>query len=312
MEAQVCKHFQTGFCKFRSTCRKHHIEEICPNPDCKSKACKKRHPKPCKFYKSHKDCKFGDLCSYSHIISTEHYDNNILLEKVNTMEISFKIMSEKLKILEEQANANNSDQMEMTIKSMSERIKILEEKVNSNFNEEFPCEVCEYKASSTTVLKRHISTKHKQKMHSTPEKVRTSTNNDSLNMSTPIGVRAEDTSLSSSPLAEEIHTPATLQFKCEFCKFECVSSHELQGHISFIHNSSLPHTSKWEQDKCHICNKVFNDTVYFKNHMIELHSFSYKSDKCMHCEESSEVGLYMAMPHQAIFRSCKNCELLVN
>ena len=37
-------------------------------------------------------------------------------------------------------------QMDNTIKSMSKQIQLLEEKIKSNNNEQFSCEVCEYKA----------------------------------------------------------------------------------------------------------------------------------------------------------------------
>ena len=38
------------------------IKEICQNKDCKSKSCNMRHPKPCKYFMSHKDCNFAELC----------------------------------------------------------------------------------------------------------------------------------------------------------------------------------------------------------------------------------------------------------
>ena len=117
------------------------------------------------------------------------------------------------------------------------------------------------------------------------EILKSSTCNDSLNISNPIKVRTENTFISLSPHVEEIHTTATFHFKCELCKFESLSSHELQGHLLFIHNPSRQHTSKWEPKKFHICNKLFNDTVHLNNHMMELHSFSYKSDVCMRCAE---------------------------
>ena len=175
-----------------------------------------RHPKPCKYFKVHQSCKFGELCCYSHSIPTKQNDIAILVAKV--------------------------DQMESTIKSMSEQIKLLEEEVNSNKNEQFSCEFCDYKASSTTVLKRHVTAKHKKQKLSTPEKERTSTINDSLNISTPIEERTEDTSISLPLHFEEIDTPSISEFKCEICKFESLSSHEFQGHTSFFHNPSLPHT----------------------------------------------------------------------
>ena len=188
MEAPVCKHFQTGFCKFRNECRKLHIKEICQNKDCTSQSCNKRYPKPYKYYKSNQACKFGEFCCYEHFKSTEQNDNEKLLEKVT--------------------------QMENTIKTMSKQLKLLEEKVKCNNCEQLSCEVCEYKASSSTVLKRHVSTKHKKNRNSTPEKEKKSSHDDSLNISTPIEEREDDTSISISLPVEETPTPETLQFKC--------------------------------------------------------------------------------------------------
>ena len=81
---------------------------------------------------------------------------------------------------------------------MSEQMKLLEEEVNSNKTEQFFYEFCEYKASSTTVLKRHVTIKRKKQKQSSPEKVRYFTINDSLNIFIPIEARTEAT-YNSSP-----------------------------------------------------------------------------------------------------------------
>ena len=65
---KVCRHYQTGFCKFGESCRKQHVKESCQITKCNLKICTKRHPKVCKYFKQHQFCKFGDSCSYRHDI----------------------------------------------------------------------------------------------------------------------------------------------------------------------------------------------------------------------------------------------------
>ena len=63
---KVCRHYQTGFCKFGESCRKQHVKESCQITKCNLKICTKRHPKVCKYFKQQQFCKFGDSCSYRH------------------------------------------------------------------------------------------------------------------------------------------------------------------------------------------------------------------------------------------------------
>ena len=50
-ENDVCKHNQTGFCKYRQQCTKEHVNEICNEKhECKDKTCTMRHPKRCKIF----------------------------------------------------------------------------------------------------------------------------------------------------------------------------------------------------------------------------------------------------------------------
>ena len=90
-------------------------------------------------------------------------------------------------------------------------------------------------------------------------------------------------------------TSSSRKFNCELCKHESKSAAALYGHLYLKHNCFIPHTSKWNQNKCHIkfCNNglVFTQTVDFKCHMIKQHGFSDDSDNCMKCE-GTEIGLY--------------------
>ena len=109
-------------------------------------------------------------------------------------------------------------------------------------------------------------------------------------------------------MEENYLTNSTTCFYCELCKHKSDSSLALHGHMSLYHNPLVPHTGKWEDNKCHICNTTFNNTFHFKKHLIEEHGFSDLSNTCMNCE-SPDVGLYRAMPFQAVCMNCKSCEL---
>ena len=98
MEDVVCKHFQSGYCKFLDHCRKHHITEHCQTKNCKLKACTKRHQKVCKFFTSYNVCKFGEQCSYKHSVTQEESDMSKLENKMSNLEDTVKVMSETIKV----------------------------------------------------------------------------------------------------------------------------------------------------------------------------------------------------------------------
>ena len=93
---QVCKHFQTGFCKFGELCRKHHVKVICNKENCDSKDCNERHPKICRYFNSNQVCKFGITCSYLHVTLKEKGDIFQLTSKVNQLESLIKSMSQQI------------------------------------------------------------------------------------------------------------------------------------------------------------------------------------------------------------------------
>ena len=71
----ICKFNQTGYCKYESHCRKHHVTEICPNIQCTKTSCLYRHPRVCRYFSNSGKCKFSDSCAYL------HKNNNKTLEK---------------------------------------------------------------------------------------------------------------------------------------------------------------------------------------------------------------------------------------
>lgn len=288
MESTVCRYFQTGFCKYAETCRKHHVQKICSTTFCKNKLCTKRHPKPCKHFKSFNACKFGDSCAYTHHISKEESDYMKLVTTVSTLENQVKDMCLKISNLEKE------------LQNSIIKEAFLESKIK--------CDKCEYTASSNTVLKRHNSMKHNNSANKTPEKVRGASHNDSLQLSPISDERSEETT---PVFLEQVNSELNHNFKCEYCDTTTVSQHALKGHKDFYHTPNLPHTSDWEENTCHICNKHFDDTSEFKSHMINEHSFSEEIAVCYQCEVSTDVGIYRPVPLQWIFMECKNCMKLV-
>ena len=337
---QVCSHFKTGFCKFGEFCRKHHVKVICSKEKCNGKDCTERHPKTCKYFKTNQVCKFGMSCSYLHVTLKEGGEIFQLTSKVNDLESLINSMSQK-------------------IDNLTKELEVVKTKKETNANEmsseqTIKCDLCEYTASTSTVLKRHVTINHKKNAqlvvktpcNTTPalEQERSIALNDSLQLELPVQERENETLINSPPKATEhippvslfkcdlcsfegthsfaleahlslIHneiiykTSSSVNFKCDICKHESKSLVALNGHISLKHNMHIPHTGSWEDNKCHICNNNFNNTCHFKNHLIEQHGFSDESIECMNCE-STEVGLYRAMPFQSVCMNCKNCELL--
>ena len=87
MEGKVCMYNKFDFCKFKDTCRKQHFRQIFEDLSCKEiKNCQKRHPKVCKRFAAHNECRFGIDCSYKHQKSEKYIEQNVLKEKIQEME----------------------------------------------------------------------------------------------------------------------------------------------------------------------------------------------------------------------------------
>ena len=161
------------------------MKKICTKENCKGKNCSERHPKVCRYFNSNEACKFGATCSYLHVINKEKGDICQLTSKVHELESMIKSMSQQIE--------------DLTIEL--EVVKTKKE-INSNdiSTEQKRCDLCEYTASSSTVLKRHVTMKHKKDVQSA-----------------------------------DIPT----KFKCEICQHESISTSALKYHISLKHYSTI-------------------------------------------------------------------------
>ena len=108
----VCRHYQTGFCKFGESCRKQHVKEICQMNNCNLKICTQRHPKVCKYFKHHQLCKFGDSCCYRHDIV--ELRGGLLEKQLEALNATVAIMSAVIHDLEEKvARLENVSMLEI-------------------------------------------------------------------------------------------------------------------------------------------------------------------------------------------------------
>ena len=57
-----CRHFNSGYCKYKDRCRFFHNTKVCEGY-CSNKKCTKRHPKKCRF---NEQCRRGTNCLYKH------------------------------------------------------------------------------------------------------------------------------------------------------------------------------------------------------------------------------------------------------
>ena len=277
-EKLVCRHFQTGFCKFGESCKKQHVKENCQTKTCLSKICKFRHPKPCKYFMRNQSCKFGNSCAYEHI---EHTDTHIgdLQRKVDALQAKV-------------------DEMGITVNNLE--AKLLKLSVNQ-------CESCDYKASSITALKAHVTKKHKDTISPEPEMERSKTSDVSLHISSPAVER------------DEPHDPSDISFsiseeggmECDYwlCDFAANSENELTEHITTDHtiestfiypNSSEPVTCDYDvgpQNQfpdCEECGEEFLLDHSFAMHLYNAHKVGYK---CAHCQKYYPGGDEMYTIH---------------
>ena len=119
--------------------------------------------------------------------------------------------------------------MSQQIDSLTIELEVVKSKKEINSNdistEQNKCDLCEYTASSSTVLKRHVTMKHKKDVHS-------------LDIPT--------------------------KFTCEICQHESISTSALKGHIYLNHDSTIPNTVKWQLNIRHICTTFFNNTTHLR------------------------------------------------
>ena len=93
----VCKHNQTGFCKFRQDCKKDHVNETCRNIKiCKDTKCTLRHPKTCQTFEVHGKCKYAN-CAYRHLSNSTNQKVECLGKVVEELNVEIVKLGQSIK-----------------------------------------------------------------------------------------------------------------------------------------------------------------------------------------------------------------------
>ena len=101
MEQEVCKFNQRGYCKFGSECHKYHENETCEDQGCTRKACRKRHPRICKYFGDNMSCKFDKECAYTHRDNVNMKEINELTEELKNIIAELNVLKNTIKFLPE-------------------------------------------------------------------------------------------------------------------------------------------------------------------------------------------------------------------
>ena len=147
------------------------------------------------------------------------------------------------------------------------------------------CEICHYKASSSTTLKTHISKKHKDLVQlPRQESERGALPDDTLNLSVPGSERSE-LSTSSCSLLAVMEESLTMCEWC-YCTFKTSSKSEMMNHVKAAHSI----TTDFVFPKSHLkiicpegedCDKEFFLDQTFALHVYNEHKVGFNCDHCL-------------------------------
>ena len=136
----VCAYHKYGHCKYKNTCRKRHVDELCKENACVIDLCSKRHPRQCRYYQNFGRCKCGKFCSFSHDVMA----NTSIREEILAMkhrlsqleELTFKQASD-LKTMSENIDAlkKENDKLRQDAENFNANVKNIIEKVVSQTTE---------------------------------------------------------------------------------------------------------------------------------------------------------------------------------
>ena len=211
----ICKFNQSGFCKFQSHCRKHHIMEICPNHKCTNMTCVLRHPKLCKYFTNFRRCKFEESCAYLH--GPEHNAER----DENISELEEKIENIKAKL-------DQIDSFLLKLDHIETRISSKEEICHKN-NEEIEQikKKLDHKTTELEEVKKILDEKSSQ--------------HDELALNFNILMNAvDDLEKSSTQFKHQLnHLGAQIQtFHCNLCGEAFRNEQTLRSHIQRNHGAS--------------------------------------------------------------------------
>ena len=177
--ASVCKHHQSGYCKYGDQCHKPHNNEKCREKVCRERKCRKRPPKSCNFFARNNTCKYNEMCAYAHPDKESHTHIEDLEKEVRGLKLDIEKLSkhtaemaDELFIIQSTHKEihdikehithlrNNMSAMMVKLASIEQEDcteNVLQEQIEEKY---FKCEQCDLNSTSYMSLRKHINTKH--------------------------------------------------------------------------------------------------------------------------------------------------------
>ena len=123
MIREVCLFDKFSFCKNGAKCMKIHLKEVCQNRECDYRKCSKRHPRPCRIFRTNGFCRFGTSCRYSHRLPKEVEEQNKKIESIEKVNV----------LLSKQVKDQNDEIKELKLRLIeieSRELKSLQKQIN--------------------------------------------------------------------------------------------------------------------------------------------------------------------------------------
>ena len=159
--ATICKHNQTGYCKFGGNCRYLHINDQCIDTKCANVGCQLRHPRACRYFATLGACKFGGRCAYLHsnplndeIISLQQQVCNLTARIDQIFRILEDISKKEVSPISQQHEASIIPQFDGNVTLQEDT----ENYVNSPLSQDkslFTCGICDFTFPDPDDFKEH-------------------------------------------------------------------------------------------------------------------------------------------------------------
>ena len=175
----ICKHNKYGHCRYGSFCKFIHENKKCETESCDHRTCPLRHPKPCRYIKAGKICRFETFCDFDHGVNVIEEDIEALKLKVESLEKLVKLKDIEIGSKDEEIETKTREICELKMSVKNSRIVQLDghgldlastdtendENTEESFvrQEMYSCESCEFETFNGNGLKIHSSRKHKHK-----------------------------------------------------------------------------------------------------------------------------------------------------
>ena len=245
----VCKHNQTGYCKFGQKCHRHHIDTICKNEgSCSEPSCNFHHRNQCRYFNVGKKCKFTN-CAYLHKKPGSDVKIELLETEVNSLkekilELSNNMSEIMAKIVNIEVNDDNNERLQESVDNLHNVQLEPKQETANNHQYEFKCDFCDYKCSKGVTLMKHTNTLHPvsntQIVKDRSKELKCVLCPDKFNTRNGLNCHL-------SEHLDEIREiePSNLlnghaTFKCNLCEFQSTNNNSIKNHLVEHVNRSLP------------------------------------------------------------------------